>query len=122
MLSFNFRHNKKPPLKRGGFGALTDLLRGWSYRCIFLRELAAETLNTTCGVDHLLLAGEEGVAGCTNLNVDVALVRRTCLELCAAGALYVNFTIGGVDTLFCHDLEKTFPQSHYAIALRVPRQ
>ncbi len=109
---------KAPTLKRGGFCVLHDLLGCRCCRRVFLREFAAEALNTTCGVDHLLLASEEGVTGSADFHVDVALMCRARLELGTAGALYIDLTVGGVDALFCHDLENL---SAISLCYRAPR-
>ena len=50
-------------------------------------ELAAEALDAAGGVDQLLLAGEERVAGGADFDDDVALVGGARLEVVAAGAL-----------------------------------
>ena len=68
-----------------------------------LCELAAEAVYATCGVDQLLLAGEEGVAGGADFEDDVALVGGARLEDGSAGALYVDVFILRVNPLLRHD-------------------
>ena len=67
-----------------------------------LGELAAEALDATCGVDQLLLAGEERVAGGADFEQDVAFVRGAGLETVAAGALDGGDGITRVNSFFRH--------------------
>jgi hypothetical protein len=50
-------------------------------------DLAAEALDAAGGVDQLLLAGKERVAGSADFDDDIALVRGAGLKQIAAGAL-----------------------------------
>ncbi len=118
-LPSGYMTEKAPTPKRGGFGVLyKDLLGGRCCRCVFLRKLATEALNTTRSINHLLLAGEERVTGSADFHVDVALVCRTRLELGPTGALYVDLAVGRMNTLFCHDLENL---SAISLCYRAPR-
>ena len=65
---------------------------------IRLGELAAEAVDAACGIDELLLAGEEGVAGGTDFDHDVALVGGLGLEVVAAGALDLGGVVAGVNS------------------------
>ena len=65
-------------------------------------DLAAEALDAACGVDQLLLAGKERVAGSADFDDDVALVGGAGLELVAAGALDVDVVVLGVNSFFWH--------------------
>src|SRR6185437_9127953 len=82
---------KSPRRSRRPFGCFgSRLLRGFGLLAfIGLRELAAEAFDTAGGVDQLLLAGEERVAGIADFDDDVALVGGARYELVAAGALDV---------------------------------
>ena len=64
--------------------------------------LAAEALDAAGGVDQLLLAGEERVAGRADFDDQVALVRGAGVELIAAGALDVNGFVLRVNRFFWH--------------------
>ena len=66
-------------------------------------ELAAEALDTSSGIDELLLAGEERVAGGADFDDDRTLVGRTCVELAAAGAFDVRRFVSGVNSCLWHD-------------------
>ena len=85
-------------------------------RRVCFRELAAEALDASGCVDHLLLAGEEWVASCADLDIDVALVCGARLKLGAASALYIDFAVTWVNSRFCHDCCEPFLQSVHAIA------
>lgn len=67
-------------------------------------ELAAEAVDTACGVDQFLLAGEERMAGCADFYDDGPLVGGACVELVTAGALYVRVFVVGVNGCLWHDL------------------
>jgi len=82
-------------------GAL--LLCRFGFGRVRLRELAAEPVDATCGVDQLLLAREERVARRADFEHDVALVGRARLEDRSAGALDVDVLILRVNTFFWHD-------------------
>jgi hypothetical protein len=75
-----------------------------------LGVLAPETLDTACRIDQFLLAGEEGVAGGADFNVDVTFVRRSGFESRAACALHPDLLITWMYSLFGH-VNKTFPAS-----------
>ena len=77
-------------------------LLGGGLRCIRLGELAAEPVYTSRGVDQLLLAGKERVAGGADFEDDVALVGGARLEDRAAGALDVDVLVLRVNPLLCH--------------------
>jgi hypothetical protein len=84
---------------------LRELLRvgsGFGLLRIGCRELAAEALDASGGVDQLLLAGEERVAGGADFDDDVALVRGTRLEDVSAGALHIDVFVGGMNSSLCH--------------------
>ena len=92
-------------LLRGGLG-----LAG-----VRLGELAAEALDAACGVDQLLLAGEERVAGGADFDDDVALVRGAGLKAGSAGALDVDVFVLRVNSLFWHD---TYPFPDLGLPVR----
>ena len=71
--------------------------------CVRLGELAAEALDASGGVDQLLLAGEEGVAGGADFKDDVALVGGTGLEVRPAGALDSDGLVLRVNSVFRHE-------------------
>jgi len=75
---------------------------GLGFAGVRLGELAAEALDTTCGVDQLLLAGEERVAGGADFEDDVALVRRAGLKVSSAGALDGDVFVLRVNSFFWH--------------------
>ena len=52
----------------------------------FLAITPVESIHTAGGIDQFLFAGKEGMAGRTNLNMQIALAGRTGLEGLAAGA------------------------------------
>ena len=63
--------------------------------------LFREALDAACGVDQLLLAGEERVATGADFNAEhVALDRRASLESIPASAVYGHGVIIGMDTGF----------------------
>jgi hypothetical protein len=64
--------------------------------------LAAEAFDAACGVDQLLLAGKERVAGGADFDDDVALVGGAGLKCIAAGALDVDGFVLRVNTFFWH--------------------
>ena len=76
---------------------------GFGFARLGVGYLATEALDAACGIDQLLLAGKERVAGSADFNDDVALVRGTRLEGVAAGALQVDDFVLRVDSLFWHD-------------------
>ena len=79
------------------------LLRGFGLLAfVRLGELAAEALDAAGGVDQLLLAGKEWVAGIADFYDDVALVGGARHELVAAGALDVGISVIRVDSFFWH--------------------
>ena len=68
----------------------------WSrllFGCVALLVLELEALDATRGVDHLLLAGEEGVAVGADFEDDVALVGGAGLEVVAARAAHGGFVV-----------------------------
>ena len=65
-------------------------------------DFAAEAFDAAGGVDQLLLAGEERVAGSADFDDDVALVRGTGLKGIAAGALDVDGVVLRVNCFFWH--------------------
>ena len=75
---------------------------GLGLACVRLGELAAEALDASCGVDQLLLAGEERVAGGADFEDDVALVRGAGLKVIAAGALNGGDGVVWVNSFFWH--------------------
>jgi hypothetical protein len=80
----------------GGFGG------GFGFAGGGVGYLAAEALDAAGGVDQLLLAGEEGVAGRADFDDDVALVRGAGLKVVAAGAFDVDVLVLGVNGFFGH--------------------
>jgi hypothetical protein len=78
-----------------GFGSVGFTGGGGSY-------LAAEALDTACGVDQLLLAGKERVARSADFDDDVALVGGAGLKCIPARALDVDFLVLRVNSLFWH--------------------
>src|SRR6266851_3601667 len=91
--------------------AVAEALCGFGFRLLSgglglagvrLGELAAEALDATCGVDQLLLAGEEGVAGGADFEDDVALVRGAGLKVVSAGALDGDVVVVRVNPFFGH--------------------
>ena len=93
------------------------LLCRFRFGRVRLRELAAEPVDAACGVDQLLLAGEERVAGGADFEDDVALVGGTRLEDGSAGALYVDVFILRVNPLLRH-LEYPLSGGRLAVRLR----
>ena len=79
------------------------LLRGFGLAGVGSCELAAEAFDATCGVDQLLLAGEEWVAGGADFKDDVALVRGAGLKVGSAGALDGDDVVLRVNSFFRHD-------------------
>src|SRR5439155_1421323 len=75
-------------LLRGGLAA-----GSFGFAGVRFVELAAEALDAAGGVDQLLLAGEEGVAGGADFDDDVALVRGAGLKGRSAGAFDVNISV-----------------------------
>src|ERR1044071_8058767 len=59
-----------------------------------------EAIHATRGIDQLLLAGKERVAGGTDFHVQVALFRRPRLERLAAGAGNGYINVFGVNSWF----------------------
>jgi len=58
-----------------------------------------EALDAACGINELLLAGKEGMAGRTDFNLDI-LYRRTGLDDIAARTGNGGEFVFGMDTLF----------------------
>jgi hypothetical protein len=100
------RYKYESPHRSEGFDLLrrTTLvlggvfLRGFGFRGVAFRVLAAEALDPAGGVQQLLLAGEEGVAGRTDFDVQVAFVGGASGEIVAAGANHSDFVICGMDS------------------------
>ena len=86
-----------------GLGSAHLLGCGFGFAGVRLGEFTPEAFDAACGVDELLLAGEEGVAGSADFKDDVAFVRGAGLEEVAAGALDVNVVILRVNPLLWHD-------------------
>lgn len=61
---------------------------------------AFESVNASCGVDQLLLAGEKRMAFRTNFDVEVFAKRRTSRKGVSASANYVEFLIIRMNFLF----------------------
>ncbi len=86
-------------------------------RVLFIEMLGVffiEFLNSSCGIDELLLAGKKGVAGGTDLNLN-GLVYGTELNFIAAGALCIDLMIYGMDIGFHYSLSLQKTCSHQAI-------
>ena len=82
---------KKQRLLGGGcFG-------GFGLAGVGLGILAAEALDAAGGVDQLLLAGKEGVAGGADFHADVALVGGTGHKGVAAGTVHAGFVVSRMD-------------------------
>ena len=62
-------------------------------------EALLESVNTSAGIDQLLLAGIEGMAIAANFNTDI-LLGGAYLELVAACALDGSGLVLGMDSLF----------------------
>ena len=74
----------------------------WSLKCnlkLLNAVLLVELVNTTAGINELLLAGVERMALGADFNGD-ALTGRTGLDGCAACALYNGGLVIRMDTLF----------------------
>ena len=79
------------------FAAAFELLLGFG-----CGVLAAEALDASGGINQLLLAGEEGVAGGADFEDDVSLVGGAGLEVVAAGAADVGLLVLRVDAFLGH--------------------
>ena len=78
-------------------------LAAFLLRCgLRLGILAAEALDTACGIHQLLLAGKERVAGGADFEDDVALVRGAGLKVSSAGALDIDGLVLRVNSFFWH--------------------
>jgi hypothetical protein len=64
----------------------------------FGRVLLFEPVNASGGVNQLLTAREEGMAGRADFHADIALVSRPRFERVAAGANHIKFVVSGVNT------------------------
>jgi hypothetical protein len=64
---------------------------------VALGVLAAETLDTAGGVQHLLFTGEEGMAGGADFHVDIALMGRAGGERVTARAKNAYFVVSWVN-------------------------
>jgi hypothetical protein len=60
--------------------------------------LLLEPVNASGGVNQLLTAREEGMAGRADFHADIALVSRPRFERVAAGANHIKFVVSGVNT------------------------
>jgi len=76
--------------------------RGLGLGGVRLRIFAAEPLDATGGVDHLLLAGEKRMAVGADFHADIALVRGTGLESMTTGALHTDRFVMGMNSLLWH--------------------
>jgi hypothetical protein len=93
----------KGPRKSGGLRVgWLRLLRGFCLAGVGVGKLAAEALDAACGIDQLLLAGEERVAGGADFEDDIALVRGAGLKVIAAGALDGDGVVLRVNSFFWH--------------------
>src|SRR5512135_1411343 len=85
-----------------------------------LGVLAAEAFHAPGGVQQLLLAGEEGMAGGTDFHVDVALVGGAGQKGVATGAMHAHFVVSGMDGCL-HVLLMPFLQNtHSTEGARIP--
>jgi hypothetical protein len=66
----------------------------------FLAVAFVEAIYASCGIDQLLFTREEGVAGRTDFDVQVALFGGAGLERLAAGAANGYLVIFGVNSWF----------------------
>ena len=65
-----------------------------------LRVLAAEALDAARGVEYLLLAGEERVAGRADFDADIALMGRPGQKGITACAMHTRLMVIGVNSCF----------------------
>jgi hypothetical protein len=66
----------------------------------FLAVALVEAIDASRGIDQLLFAGEERVAGRANFDVQVALLGRARLERLAASAANIYFDVFWVNSWF----------------------
>lgn len=66
---------------------ISDAAFSWVSKLLAETKLLVETADTTAGIDHLLLAGEEGMALSANFNTDILL----------GGAGGIDSTAGAAD-------------------------
>ena len=95
------------------FAAAFELLLGFGRGGV----LATEALDASGGINQLLLAGEERVAGGADFEDDVSLVGGAGLEVVAAGAADVCLLVLGVDAFLGHDVNPfvaNLPQNGFA--------
>ena len=85
-------------------------------------DLAAEALDAAGGVDQLLLAGEEGVAGGADFDHQVSLVRGAGIEGVAAGALDVDGFVLRVNSFFGHGSLSLMSDVACRLAVRLQRE
>ena len=97
---------KADGLRHQSFSATCKLLRGrrglaggGGCRLGLLAVALVEAVNTSGGVDELLLAGEERVAGRADFKVQLVLARRARLEGVAAGAGDCDLFVFGMNSL-----------------------
>jgi len=95
---------KRSPRRGGGLGKPKKqrllgggCLGGFGLAGVGLGILAAEALDAAGGVDQLLLASEEGVAGGADFHADVALVGGTGHKGVAAGTVHAGFVVSRMD-------------------------
>ena len=72
--------------------------------------LAAELVDTPCRIHDFLLAGVEGVAGGTDLDVDVPAQGGAGDELVAAAAHDLDVFVLGMDAFFHLDTSQPDPE------------
>ena len=87
---------------------LCCLLRGGG---CFLGVLAAEALDTACGVDKSLFAGEERMAVGADFKSDLAFVGRASLERVSTRAVNLGCFVCRVNSGLGHDVKIPFLQS-----------
>jgi hypothetical protein len=68
-------------------------------RLCFFAEAAIEFINTTCGIDEFLFAGEEGMAFCADTDFDFGTGAFDVPDF-AASADDFGITVSGMDVFF----------------------
>ena len=76
------------------------LCSGSRFGCGFLTVTLVEAIDASCGIDQLLFAGKERVAGRTDFDVQVTFAGRASLERLAARAGNGYFVVFGMNSWF----------------------
>ena len=85
-----------------GMSALSVLYKKTGAAEIRRGVFTAELVDPSGGIQHLLLAGIEGMTGRTNFNTQIVSKRGPGKEFVAAAAGYFDFRVGGMYVGF-HD-------------------